>query len=83
MFSSLCRMSSCSRARSCICSAITGTGKKEIQVDGGVNCLAPRPAHHLHELGDLAPLVGLVAALDGVINAMRDVIAQNLLLDPA
>src|SRR5690348_13608980 len=43
----------------------------------------PRPAHDVDEFGHLAPLVGLVAGRDGVLDAMRDVLAQDLLLDAA
>ncbi len=40
-------------------------------------------AKHIHDFSDLAPLVVLVAAGDGVLDAMGDVIAENLLLGPA
>ncbi len=51
--------------------------------EGGHNVLPPRPAHHVHQFGDLAALVGLVAARDRVLDAMGDVVAQDFLLDPA
>lgn len=35
---------------------------------------------HAHELGDLAPLLGLIARGDGALDAMGNVIAQNFLL---
>src|SRR5262249_42668748 len=40
------------------------------------------PAQHRHQLGDLAPLLGGAATDDGVFDAVSDVIAQHLLLDP-
>jgi hypothetical protein len=39
------------------------------------------PRQHVHQLGHLAPLLVGVAARDCVLDAMRDVIAQNLFLD--
>ena len=36
---------------------------------------------HGHQFRDLLALIGLVAAGDGVFDAMRDVIPQHLLLD--
>jgi hypothetical protein len=39
--------------------------------------------HHRHEFFDFAALLGLVARRDGMIDAMRDVITQDLLLDAA
>ncbi len=44
---------------------------------------AIRAPDHVHQLGDLAPLVGLVAGRDRVLDAMRDMIAQHLFLDAA
>ena len=44
--------------------------------------LAVSPAHHIHQFGDLAPLVRLVARRDRMLDAMRDMIAQHLFLDP-
>src|SRR6266545_1121925 len=41
-----------------------------------------RAAQHVDELADLAPLLGLVAARDRVLDAMGDVILQNFLLGP-
>ena len=35
------------------------------------------------QFADLAALVGLIAGGDRVLDAMRDMIAQDLLLDPA
>ena len=49
----------------------------------GLAALAPRSAHHIYQLCDLAPLVGLVPAVDRVIHAMRDVFAQNFLFNAA
>jgi hypothetical protein len=43
---------------------------------------AVRPPNDVHELFDLLPLLGLVARSDGVLNAMGDVIAQDLLFEP-
>ena len=40
---------------------------------------AIRAAHDLHQLLDLAALIGLVARGDGVLHAMRNVIAQDFL----
>src|SRR5688572_25278078 len=42
-----------------------------------------RPPYNLHQLGDLLPLIGLVAGADRELDAMGDVLAQNLFLDPA
>ena len=68
---------SCPRKRTqCYCKFL-------IPLSRGAGALPRRPAHHVHQFGDLAPLVGLVAALDRVLDAMRDVIAQDFLLDPA
>ena len=38
---------------------------------------------HVHQLGDLAALVGLVAGLDGVLDAMGDMVTKDFLLDAA
>ena len=38
-------------------------------------------AENIHKLGNLAPLLGGVAADDGVLDAMGDVLSQDLLLD--
>jgi hypothetical protein len=35
----------------------------------------------IHQFRDLAALVGLVAAVDRMLDAMRDVISQDFLLD--
>src|ERR1700748_3850183 len=43
--------------------------------------LSVRAADHRHQFRDLLALVGLVAAGNGVLDAMRHVIAQHLLLD--
>ena len=37
-------------------------------------------ANNLHQLGDLAPLSGLVAGCDRILDAVRDMIAQDFLL---
>ena len=42
-----------------------------------------RPSDHRHQLRDLLALVGFVAARDCVLDAMGDVVLQNLFLDPA
>src|SRR4051812_34161480 len=42
-----------------------------------------RAPDHRHQLRDLLALVGLVAARDRMLDAMGDVIFQNLFLDPA
>src|SRR5262245_57524349 len=44
---------------------------------------AIRAAHDLHQLLDLAALICLVARGDGVLDAMRDVIAQDFLFEPS
>ena len=41
------------------------------------------PAEYVHQFGDLAALIARVAGRDRALNAMRDMITQNLLLDPA
>ncbi len=38
-------------------------------------------ANHIHEFGDLAALIGLVAGGDRMLDAMGDVVAQDFLLD--
>ena len=38
---------------------------------------------HVDQFADLAALIGLIAGGDRVLDAMRNVVAQNLLLDPA
>ena len=38
---------------------------------------------HIHQFRNLAALVGLVAGGDRVFDAVRDMIAQDLFLDPA
>src|SRR5262245_18454159 len=43
---------------------------------------AIRAAHDLPQLLDLAALIGLIARGDGVLHAMRDVIAQDFLFQP-
>jgi flagellar motor component MotA len=48
---------------------------------GGAGASARRAAHHIHQFGDFAPLVGLIAAPNGVIDAMRHMIAQDFFLD--
>src|SRR6516165_10608130 len=45
--------------------------------------LAGRAAQRIHELGNLAALLGLVAAGDGVVDAIRHVIGEDFLLDRA
>src|SRR4051794_28691766 len=42
-----------------------------------------RPANHRHQLRDLLALVRFVAAGDGVLDAMGDVVLQDLFLDTA
>src|SRR5262249_38555460 len=42
--------------------------------------LALGAAHDVHQLFDLSPLIGLVAGGDRMLDAMGDVIAQDLLL---
>src|SRR5262245_61633041 len=44
---------------------------------------AIRAAEHVHQLGDLAPLLALVAGRDRAFDAMPDMVAQHLLLDLA
>src|SRR5947208_16609236 len=43
----------------------------------------PGAAYHVHQLCDLAALVGLVAGRYRVLDAMGDMIAKDFLLDPA
>ena len=38
---------------------------------------------HVHQLGDLLALIGLVAARDRVLDPMRDLILQHFILEPA
>src|SRR5215813_4388895 len=45
--------------------------------------LAVRAADHIHQFRDLLPLIGLVTAGDGMLDAMGDMVAQHLLLDAA
>src|SRR5262245_56609186 len=42
--------------------------------------LPRRPAHYVHQLGDLAPLIGLVATFDRMIDTVRHVIEKDFLL---
>ncbi|MGY2811667.1 transposase-like protein [Bradyrhizobium sp. USDA 4506] len=50
----------------------------------GVALSSPiRAPDYVHQLGDLAPLVGLVAGRDRMLDAMRHMIAQHLFLDAA
>ena len=39
---------------------------------GGAGASARRAAHHIHQFGDFAPLVGLIAAPNGVIDVATD-----------
>lgn len=48
----------------------------------GYASLPADAAHDVHQFSDLAPLVGLVAAGNGVFNAMRNVVTEDFLLDP-
>src|SRR5438067_58517 len=43
--------------------------------------LAFGPGKHVHQFGDLAPLLGLAAGCDCVLDTMRDMIAQHFVLD--
>src|SRR3989304_20571 len=47
------------------------------------NVLPLRPPDDIHQFGDLAALLALVARGDGVLHAVRHVVAQDLLLDTA
>lgn len=49
----------------------------------GRGCLPVGAADHVHQFGDLATLVGLVAGRNRVLDAMGDMVAQDFLLDPA
>lgn len=49
-------------------------------VDDARDSLPIGPADHVHQLGNLAPLVDLVAGSDRMFNAMCNVVAQDLLL---
>lgn len=49
----------------------------------GERRLTPRALQHFHQFGDLLLLFGLVAAVDGVSDAMIQVILQHIFLDPA
>src|SRR5262249_59704518 len=48
----------------------------------GCDLSARRAGEDLHELGDLAALLAGVAAGDGALDAMADMVAQHLVLDP-
>jgi hypothetical protein len=50
-----------------------------IQVDSCTLTLGP--AYDIHELLDFPALIALVAGRDGMLDTMRDVVAQYLLLD--
>src|SRR6186997_1605923 len=52
------------------------------QDPGHCNSLAFRAADDGHELIDLFTLSGLVSRRNGVLDTVRDVIAQDLLLEP-
>src|SRR5215510_13694302 len=59
---------------------------RDFDLRAGLRAIGPspaRPAQHVHQLGDLAALLALVAGRDRVLDAVRDVVAQDLLLDPA
>ncbi len=45
--------------------------------------LPQRPAHHVHQFRDLAPLISFVVARYRIRDAMGDMLAQNTLLNPA
>ena len=45
--------------------------------------LAVGTTHHIHQLGDLATLLGLIARGDRAFDAMGDMIAQDFLLRAA
>lgn len=47
------------------------------------SALPVRSAHDVHQLGDLSPLIRLVAAADRMFHAMGHVIPQDLFLDAA
>ena len=47
------------------------------------DCATLRAAEHVHQFGDLAALIGAVAGRDRALDAMRDMIAQDFLLDAA
>src|SRR5438477_6381408 len=49
---------------------------------GGCDLSARRPGEDLHELGDLAALLAGVAAGNRALDAMADMVAQHLVLDP-
>src|SRR5712671_5543504 len=50
---------------------------------GNEGWLSVGAANHIHEFGDLAALIGLVAGGDRMLDAVGDVVAQDFLLDPA
>jgi hypothetical protein len=56
---------------------------KPLRRDDACGRLPVRAADDVHQLGDLAALVGLVARGDGMLDAMGDMVAQDFLLDPA
>lgn len=47
-----------------------------------LNLLPRRPCQHVHQLCDLLSLLSLVAARNGVLNAMTNVIFQYSFLNP-
>ncbi len=55
--------------------------RRPMAIDG--RTLPVGAAEDVHDLGDLAALVGAVAAQDGVLDAMGDVIAEDFLLGAA
>src|SRR5687768_3511488 len=60
----------------------TGRGYRP-KVARSSGALAISPAKHVHQFGDLAPLLGLVAAGNGLVDAMRHVIAEHFLFEAA
>ena len=54
----------------------------EVRNDDGDD-LPLRPANHRHQFRNLFPLIRLVTARDGVLDAMGDVVLQDLFLDTA
>ena len=45
--------------------------------------LALDPRQNVHQFRDFDPAISRIAALDGVLDAVRDVVAQDLFLGPA
>src|SRR5262249_46248505 len=59
---------------------------RDFDLRAGLRAIGPSPAppaQHVHQLGDLLALLALVAGRDRVLDAVADMVAQDLLLDAA